>query len=314
MQYFPLFLDLTDKPVLVVGGGEVASRKVEALLRANARVTVISPVITDYLSKCATTGTLIWVQSQYRESFLKNCIQVWATTDDPELNHKVYIDAKNQNILVNVVDDKPYCDFITPSMINRGKIQIAISSGGSAPVLVRRIRERIERVLPQNIGLLAEFASTKREHIKTQYKTVDERRYFWERFFSHQDVEMANNNIALESCYKKMLVMPELVTSSRIWMEFGTDVELISIKTLRIMQQAELVLYPETCPFEFVDLCRRDAKRADYKNWDDLVEILKKSHTADVRKICIFINKNTMDNDRRLRAMIGQDSVMRVIN
>jgi len=129
MRYFPLFMDLENKPVLVVGGGEVASRKIEALL--------------NFYSSELMDGAYV---------------QVWATTNNPSLNHQVYRDAKQRNLLVNVVDDKPYCDFITPSMISRGRVQIAISSGGASPVLIRNLRESLEAVLPQNLSLLAEFA------------------------------------------------------------------------------------------------------------------------------------------------------------
>ncbi|MDG2933248.1 bifunctional precorrin-2 dehydrogenase/sirohydrochlorin ferrochelatase, partial [Vibrio parahaemolyticus] len=163
MRYFPLFLDLINKPVLVVGGGEVASRKVEALLKAGADVTIVSPTLVDFLSKLASEHQLRWVQRFYSSDIVtKNFVQVWATTDNPELNHQVYKDAKELGILVNVVDDKPYCDFITPSMINRGRIQIAISSGGASPVLIRNIREKLESILPQNMGLMADFANSKR--------------------------------------------------------------------------------------------------------------------------------------------------------
>ncbi len=112
----------------------------------------------------------------------KRYVQVWATTDNPELNHQVYKDAKEQGILVNVVDDQPYCDFITPSMIERGRIQLAISSGGASPVLIRNIRETLEAVLAQNLALLADFGASKRNSIKDFLPSVDLRRQFWERF------------------------------------------------------------------------------------------------------------------------------------
>lgn len=190
MRYFPLFLDLVNKPVLVVGGGEVASRKVEALLKAGANVTIVSPTLVEFLSRLADEHQIHWVQRFYSSDLVtKRFVQVWATTDNPELNHQVYKNAKELGILINVVDDKPYCDFITPSMINRGRIQIAISSGGASPVLIRNIREKLEAILPQNMGLMAEFANSKRNSIKEALPSVDLRRKFWEQFFSNPDVE-----------------------------------------------------------------------------------------------------------------------------
>lgn len=184
MQYFPLFLNLKGKPVLVVGGGEVACRKVDTLVRAGAMVTIVSPQIEDYLRTLVDSQECIWIQNFYSKELLdKKFVQVWATTDNPELNHQVHRDAKQLGILVNVVDDLPYCDFITPSIINRGRIQLAISSGGASPVLVRNIREKLEASLPHNLALLADFGASKRNDIKQALPSVDTRRKFWENFF-----------------------------------------------------------------------------------------------------------------------------------
>jgi len=184
MRYFPLFLDVVNKPVLVVGGGEVACRKVDSLLRAGASVTVVSPKLEPYLRSLVDAERCSWIQNFYSSEIMtKQYIQVWATTDNPSLNHQVHKDAKKMGILVNVVDDLPFCDFITPSMVNRGRIQIAISSGGASPILVRNIREKLESVLPQNLSLLAEFGASKRNSIKKEFPSVTERRKFWEAFF-----------------------------------------------------------------------------------------------------------------------------------
>ncbi|MDB1123921.1 precorrin-2 dehydrogenase/sirohydrochlorin ferrochelatase family protein [Vibrio algarum] len=313
MQYFPLFLDLTNKPVLVVGGGEVASRKVDALLRANASVTVVSPVLSNYLKQCAESNQLKWIESHYRDDYIKNPVQVWATTSDANLNHQVHNDAKKRNILVNVVDDKPYCDFITPSMINRGKVQIAISSGGASPVLVRNIREKIERVLAQNTGLLAEFTGEKRDHIKSIYHSVDDRRRFWERFFARPNVELSDNKEKLEVEYQSCLSVDAKVTASRIWMEFNNDVENISIKTLRMMQQAEWVIYPQDCPFDFVDLCRRDAERIVYRDVAHLTAILNLDADSMPPNICIFIPKDAIESDQELKGLVLSDRILRIV-
>ncbi|MFA0707771.1 bifunctional precorrin-2 dehydrogenase/sirohydrochlorin ferrochelatase, partial [Vibrio sp. 10N.222.48.A3] len=206
MRYFPMFLDVENKPILVVGGGEVACRKVDSLLRAGANVTLVSPKVAPYLKELADEDKLRWVQNFYSSQLIsKNYLQVWATTDNPNLNHQVHNDAKKMGILVNVVDDLPYCDFITPSMINRGRIQIAISSGGASPVLVRNIREKLETVLPQNIGLIADFGASKRNSIKESFPTVDERRKFWERFLSSSFINQVTDRDQLESYYQQSL-------------------------------------------------------------------------------------------------------------
>ncbi|EEX66487.1 NAD(P)-dependent oxidoreductase [Vibrio metoecus] len=289
MRYFPLFLDLTNKPVLVVGGGEVACRKIDALLRADAKVTVISPHVAPALQNWIQEGKCHWIQHFYSSHWLdKRYVQVWATTDNPELNHQVHKDAKEQGILVNVVDDQPYCDFITPSMIERGRIQLAISSGGASPVLIRNIREILESVLAQNLGLLADFAASKRNSIKDFLPNVDLRRQFWERFFAHPEVKNAQDREILERIYIHLLGQPTDKTFSITWIEFGRDVELLSLKALRYMQQAELVLHTQHCPFAFVDLCRRDAQRQSFYSSVELSTLLSAAQ-QEKQQVCVLI-------------------------
>lgn len=289
MRYFPLFLDLTNKPVLVVGGGEVACRKIDALLRADAKVTVISPQVSATLQSWIEQGKCTWIQHFYSSRWLdKRYLQVWATTDNPQLNHQVYQDAKQQGILVNVVDDQPYCDFITPSMIERGRIQLAISSGGASPVLVRNIRQTLESVLAHNLALLADFAASKRNSIKQSLPNVDLRRQFWERFFADPQVQHAQDRDVLESIYQHLLTQPSAKVWSTTWIEFGSDVELLALKALRYMQQAELVLHTQNCPFEFIDLCRRDAQRQSFDSPVELSALLAQAQ-QQAQNVCVLI-------------------------
>ncbi|OIQ26390.1 bifunctional precorrin-2 dehydrogenase/sirohydrochlorin ferrochelatase [uncultured Vibrio sp.] len=289
MQYFPLFMDLENKPVLVVGGGEVACRKVDSLLRAGALVTITSPKIDDYLQALVSENKCHWVQHFYSsECIRKEYVQVWATTDNPSLNHQVYKDAKSQGILVNVVDDLPYCDFITPSMVNRGRIQIAISSGGASPVLVRNIRETLETVLPHNLALVADFAASKRNSIKERLATVDSRRKFWEKYLNSTTVNAATTREELESYYVELLNSDLDEKGFCFWIGFTDDVELLTIKAMRYMQQAELILHHSNCPFEFIDLSRRDAERVGFSSPMDLADKLQSARNKDQR-VCVFV-------------------------
>lgn len=289
MRYFPLFLDLTNKPVLVVGGGEIACRKIDALLRADAKVTVISPQVAPSLQAWIEEGKCHWIQHFYSSHWLdKRYVQVWATTDNPVLNHQVYKDAKEWGILVNVVDDLPYCDFITPSMIERGRIQLAISSGGASPVLIRNIRETLEAVLAQNLALLADFAASKRNSIKDFLPNVDLRRQFWERFFAHPEVKNAQEREGLERIYLHLLTQSADKVFATTWIEFGADAELLSLKALRHMQQAELVLHTQDCPFEFIDLCRRDAHRKSFYSAIELSALLSQAQQQE-QNVCVLI-------------------------
>ncbi|NAZ47842.1 siroheme synthase [Vibrio toranzoniae] len=303
MRYFPMFLDVENKPILVVGGGEVACRKVDSLLRAGANVTLVSPKVAPYLKQLVDESKLHWVQNFYSSHILsKDYLQVWATTDNPSLNHQVYNDAKKLGVLVNVVDDLPYCDFITPSMVNRGRVQIAISSGGASPVLVRNIREKLETVLPQNIGLIADFGASKRNSIKESLPTVDDRRKFWERFLSSSLIEQVTDRDQLESYYQQALAEGIDSEGQVTWVEFGQDVELLPMKALRLMQEAELVLSPSDCPFEFIDLCRRDAEREGYANSGELSTKLEKAR-VDRLRVCVFIPPASVE----FNLLVGKD-------
>ncbi|MGB2079352.1 MAG: siroheme synthase [Vibrio sp.] len=301
MRYFPIFLDLNQKPVLVVGGGDVACRKVDMLLRAGALVTIVSPHLHPQLQQAVERGELAWEKRFYQSDLLTGFVQVWATTDNPDLNHEVHADAKAANILVNVVDDTPYCDFITPSVINRGRIQIAISSGGGAPVLIRKIREKFETQLAQNLSLVADFATSKRDDIKQHLPNVDLRRKFWERYFEHPDVESATSREQLESLYQDALKRELNDEGQLTWLEFGQDPEMLSLKAMRLMQQAELVLYPPECPFSFIDLVRRDADRQTYGSTDELNQLITQNQAL---RICVFIDKSQLDP--KLNLMMDQ--------
>ena len=289
MQYFPLFLDLNHKPVLVIGGGEVATRKVEMLMRAGAWVTIVSPKIDQQLRQWVEEEQCQWVQNFYSSELLSNeFVQLWATTNNPTINHQIYKDAKALGIWVNVVDDLPFCDFITPSVINRGKIQIAISSGGGSPVLVRKIRQTVESLLAQNITLLADFAASKRSAVKEHYPTVTERKRFWERFFEHAMVDNSNSWDQLESIYQSVVQQNEQEVYPMAWIEFGDDVELLTLKALQQMQKADLVYYPKDCPYEFVDLVRRDANKKVFSDAVELASILQQNENSTDR-VCVFI-------------------------
>ncbi|ASA54389.1 precorrin-2 dehydrogenase/sirohydrochlorin ferrochelatase family protein [Vibrio gazogenes] len=289
MRYFPLFMDLTKRAVLVVGGGEVASRKTEALVRAGARVTVLSPEISESLRVLWLDDAIQWIEQRYDSAFLtRNYVQVWATTDHAPLNHQIYADAKLLGLQVNVVDDQPYCDFITPAMIDRGQIQVAISSGGASPVLVRNIRESIEAVLAQNLRVLAQFCGEKRDHLKVKRPDVNARRRFWEAFLADPTVKETRDPVVLEQIYQRYIAAPELTVREVVWVVCHADVELLPMKAVRFMQQSEQVLYHRDIPAEGLDLCRRDAERAVFDSRTQLQDLLTKAREENLN-LCIMV-------------------------
>ncbi|PSV17403.1 siroheme synthase [Photobacterium kishitanii] len=293
MDFFPIFLKVNHKQILVVGGGEVACRKVDLLLKAHANVTVVSPQLHPHLQMLLTQQLIVHINQPYQSSQLEGADQVWATTDSSTLNHQIYHDASALKIWTNVVDDPTFCDFITPSMIDRTPIQVAISSGGASPVLVRYLRERLETYLPQNLSLLAAFSGKQRQRIKQHFTTVDERRKFWEQFFRLTAIETARTEEELETAFQKLLAKQHNCSGSVYLIETGHDPELLTLKALRLMQQSEYVLYHDDVADVFVDLCRRDAdrERCNYTNIQTLTESLVKQGI----RVCVLATK---DNHR----------------
>ena len=296
MRYFSIFMDISEKPVLVVGGGEVASRKVEALVKANAKVTILSPRVSDTLKSLIECQKCDWIHEKYNKNHLsKDLAQVWATTNDPDLNHTIYHDAHKLNLMVNVVDDQPYCDFITPSMIDRGRIQLAISSGGASPVLIRNLRQTLEAVLPQNLALLADFAASKRDDIKIHATSVDLRRRFWERFFANKEVQEATDLTELEMSYQKALETTDVLESDCTLVFYGNDVELLPMKATRYMQQADLILFDENCSEDYIELSRRDAEKTPFSKLEQLKTMLAEASSQAMR-VTVFIQAEDKDH------------------
>ncbi len=144
MSYYPIFLDLTRKKALVVGGGLVAQRKVETLLKYGALISLVSLELTGRLQEMAAEKTIQYLGHEFREAHLEGMFLVIAATDDPALNHRVSLQAQKRGLLINAVDQPEDCNFIVPSILRRGNLQVAISTSGKSPALARKIRKDME--------------------------------------------------------------------------------------------------------------------------------------------------------------------------
>jgi precorrin-2 dehydrogenase/sirohydrochlorin ferrochelatase len=144
MGYIPIFLDVTGRKCVVVGGGEVAARKVEALLNAGAQVTVVSPRLSLPLDSLLARGLVTHIARDYERGDIRGCILVYAATDDPKLHRELVAEARALGIPVNVADVPELCTFISPAVVNRGELQIAISTGGASPAFAARLRRELE--------------------------------------------------------------------------------------------------------------------------------------------------------------------------
>ena len=252
--YFAAFLDLRGRPGIVVGGGAVAALKAETLLRSGIRTTVIAPEFCRRLAELAVVGALRLEQKRFQPGDLVGAEIAIAATDDPSVNEAVSVAARALRIPVNVADNAALSSFIMPSVVDRAPLQIAISSAGSSPVLARKVRTLIEAAVPFAIGRLAALIGKYRARSKQRFPDPEVRRRFWERVVDspHLDEE------ALERAFLETPASDGFV--SLVGAGPG-DPELLTLRALRVMQSASVVLYDHLVSRQLVELVRRDAER-----------------------------------------------------
>ncbi|WP_447779563.1 siroheme synthase CysG [Aeromonas veronii] len=265
MDYLPIFCRLDNKPVLLVGGGEVAERKARLLLDAGAQLTVVAPELDPELAELATNGSIEWLAGEFASEQLAGKWLVVAATDRREVNALVYQSANRARIFANVVDDPKRSSFIMPSIIDRSPLMVAISSGGKAPVLARLLREKLEALLPQHLGAMATFAGSLRERVKARFASMGERRRFWERLLGADRLgqALARGDHASAQQLANSLFADESQTGGEVVLVGAGpgDPGLLTLHALRQMQQADVVVYDRLVSDEVMALVRRDAKR-----------------------------------------------------
>ncbi|MFM5315192.1 siroheme synthase CysG [Aeromonas veronii] len=265
MDYLPIFCRLDNKPVLLVGGGEVAERKARLLLDAGAHLTVVAPELDPELAELAANGSIEWLAGEFVPEQLAGKWLVVAATDRREVNALVYQSANQARIFANVVDDPKRSSFIMPSIIDRSPLMVAISSGGKAPVLARLLREKLEALLPQHLGAVAAFAGSLRERVKARFATMGERRRFWERLLGADRLgqALARGDHASAHQLADSLFADESQTGGEVVLVGAGpgDPGLLTLHALRQMQQADVVVYDRLVSDEVMALVRRDAKR-----------------------------------------------------
>lgn len=265
MDYLPIFTNLKNRPVLVVGGGTVAQRKVDMLLKAGARVSIVAKQLNTTLQTQHTSGNVQWLGRDFSESQLDNVYLVIATTDDAALNRRVFDTAEAKQRLCNTVDDQAHCNFIFPAIIDRSPIQLAISSGGTAPVLARLLREKLEALLPQNLGKMAQTAARWRQRVKEALPSISQRRRFWERLFTaptFQHLTATHQPDETDAFLAEQLSTPQPNQGEVTLVGAGPgDAGLLTLKGLQKIQAADVVLYDALVSEQILELVRRDAEK-----------------------------------------------------
>jgi uroporphyrin-III C-methyltransferase / precorrin-2 dehydrogenase / sirohydrochlorin ferrochelatase len=278
MDYLPIFIQLRGSPAVVVGGGHVALRKVDLLLKAGAHVTVIAPRLHEELRALAVRGQLDYVALEFQAHHLDGTSLVIAATDSRDVNAAVSAAAKARRLPINVVDDPELSTFIFPAIIDRSPVVVAVGSSGNSPVLARRVRQQIEALLPARLGALARFVGDRRNEVKRAL-APEQRRPFWERIIGGivgSRVLAGDENEAsrkfqneLEASYK----VADTTTASEASSETGGtgevyligagpgDPDLLTLRAVQLLQQADVILYDRLVSDAVLDRARRDAQR-----------------------------------------------------
>jgi precorrin-2 dehydrogenase/sirohydrochlorin ferrochelatase len=188
--YYPIYIDIEDRSVVIIGGGEVCARKVETMLRYGARVTVVSPEATEEIERWAREGAVTFVRKRYEASDLDGANIVIASTDDQKTNETIAADCRSRRIPVNVVDVTPLCEFIVPAIIEKGSVQIAVSTGGKSPALARTLKEDLQRTIGPEYAEVNDVLGTLREGAKRVLPTDTDRKRFFDGIIARGILDM----------------------------------------------------------------------------------------------------------------------------
>lgn len=272
MPLFPIFANLEGRDVLVVGGGDVAQRKIEALLKAGARIQVYSNDLNPVLATWWQQGRLHRLHGPFDPSWLDRVWLVVAATDDRAFNHELADEANRRQRLINVVDDAEVSTFHVPAIVDRDPLQIAISSAGSAPMLARRLRERLETDLDESLGTLALMFASNREAIRHQFPDLTQRR----RWFDHvldSPLPMLLQRGQLEDAtlmFSRLLEhgLADISVEGQVIVVDArhADPGLLTLKSQRAMNIADVLVCDAGVSPLVLDRARRDADRLDAPN------------------------------------------------
>ena len=263
MKRLPLFLDLSDQPCLVVGGGEVAARKIRSLIDVGARVAIVAPVLGDAAAELAERHGLDVALREFEAADVRGRLLVIAATGDADVNRRAFAACRERRVLINTVDDPALCTAIFPSIVDRGPVTVAVSTGGASPTLARRIRAQIETLLPAATGRLAEFLGRRRARVRAAIPDIDTRRRLWENALDSNVPALiaAGNEQAADAELERLASggIPEGFVS--LVGAGPGDPDLLTLKAFRALQRADVVYHDNLVSPAVLDLCRRDAQR-----------------------------------------------------
>lgn len=310
MDHLPVFLNMKGKPALVVGGGTLAARKADLLIRAGSDLTIIAPELSDDLARLVQEHQVKHKQTEVTEEDVRDCLIVFGASTDAEANRKLHKLATAAGVLANISDTSELCDFIMPAIVDRSPLLIAIASSGATPLLTRMLKARFETSIPAAYGRLAEFAGGYRERVKESIPDPTRRRRFWEtmidgpiaeHLFSGQE---AQATALMDSLLAENQVEGDQAPQGEVYL-VGTgpgDPDLLTFRALRLMQQADVVLYDRLIGDGILNLVRRDADRI-------YVGKMKKDHSVAQEDISDMLIRLAKEGNRVLRLKGGDPFV-----
>ncbi len=272
MDYLPIFVNIKDQHCLIIGGGAVAARKADLFIKAGAIVTVIAPELKTEMKFHLSHGKIVWQMDDFSVEAMANLISpkyVISATDDEAVNQAVYHYCQQQKIPVNIADQTAYCDFILPAIVDRSPMIIAVSTGGRSPVLARVMKARLEALIPAGFGRLADLVGRYRQKVKDTIRSLEGRKAFWEKLLDSSFIDKAVQG-RIEAAEVFLQQKLETVGSEGQALPVGEvyligagpgDPDLMTFKGLRLLQQADVILYDRLVAPEIVDMARREAER-----------------------------------------------------
>lgn len=294
MRYFPAFLDLAGRPVLVVGGGAVAARKVRLLRDAGARVTVVARRLGAELADLARETEIAVIQRGFTAGDVLGKTLAVAATDEPEVNRRVAEAGEAAGVPVNTVDDAALSTFIFPAIVQRGEVVVAISSSGAAPVLARRLRARIEEILPQGLGALARFSRRLRERVRRRVGDPARRLRIWEEAIEGPVAEavFAGREAEAEAHLERLIDGGVSPGSVAIVGAGPGDPDLLTVKALRLIQRADVIVHDKLVSPAALGHARRDAlliyagkSRGNHTMPQEEINLLLAHHARQGRRV-----------------------------
>ncbi len=310
MDHLPVFLNVKGQRALVVGSGTLAARKADLLLRAGCDLTVLAPTLNDDLARLVQKHQVKHKTSDLSTDDLNGCAIAFGASSDTAINRKLHDLATAAGVPVNISDNPELCDFIMPAVVDRSPLLVAIGSGGTTPLLTRMLKARFETSIPAAYGRLAEFAGSYRQRVKDSIPNTTRRRRFWEtmiagpvaeQLFSGQEAEAT---ALMDSLLEEAATAGDRPPRGEVYL-VGTgpgDPDLLTFRALRLMQQADVVLYDRLIGDGILNLVRRDASRI-------YVGKMKKDHSVPQEEISEMLIRLAREGKRVLRLKGGDPFV-----